>query len=358
MASPCADNLTLQIVRVDELPQQAAEEIYQRLAELPLPPMLDARTHFDGYKIVREVHASHRSHIYLAVDDDTQETVILKTPSIDLQADAAYLERFRMEEWVARRINSPHVLKPCRQTRKRNYVYVVTEYIDGQTLAQWMIDHPQPELEAVRGIIEQVAKGLRAFHRMEMLHQDMRPENVMIDSTGTAKIIDFGATRVASIAETAAPVAGHTQSNILGTVQYTAPEYFLGDGGTPQSDLFSLGVIAYHMLTGRLPYGAEVARITSRSAQMKLTYQSALNGRRDIPQWIDGVLRKAVHPDPAKRYADVAEFVFDLRHPNTEYLKATRPPLIERNPLLFWKSVSFVLAVIIIVMAGLMPVLK
>ncbi len=357
-AQGSTDNLTLQIIRVDELPHQAADEIYQRFAELPLPPMLDARMHFDGYKIVREVHASHRSHIYLAVDEATQETVILKTPSIDLQADAAYLERFRMEEWVARRINSPHVLKPCLQTRKRNYVYVVTEFIDGQTLTQWMIDHPKPDLEVVRGIIEQIAKGLRAFHRMEMLHQDVRPDNVMIDGTGTVKVIDFGATRVASIAESAAPVSGSTQSHILGTVQYTAPEYFLGESGTSRSDLFSLGVIAYQMLTGRLPYGAAVARTTSRAAQLKLTYQSALSGRRDIPQWIDGVLRKAVHPDPSKRYEDVAEFVFDLRNPNTEYLKAIRPPLIERNPALFWKSVSLALAVIIILMAGLMPALK
>jgi serine/threonine protein kinase len=73
------------------------------------------------------------------------------------------------------------VLKPYVPTRKRHYVYVATEYIDGQTLSQWMIDNPRPGLEAVRGLIEQIAKGLRAFHRLEMLHQDLRPENVMID---------------------------------------------------------------------------------------------------------------------------------------------------------------------------------
>ena len=158
---------------------------------------------FDGYRIVRELHGSSRSHIYLAVDIETDALVAIKIPSIDLRDDPAYLKRFMMEEWVARRIDSPHVLKPRCQSRTRNFLYVVTEFIDGQTLTQWMIDNPKPGLETVRGIVEQIAKGLRAFHRMEMLHQDLRPDNIMIDTTGTVKIIDFGSTRIAGVAEAA-----------------------------------------------------------------------------------------------------------------------------------------------------------
>ena len=344
------DNLTVQVVRVEELPGQEANEIYQRLSELPLPPILEPRMNFDGYRIIKEVHASSRSHIYLASDDETGALVIIKIPSIDLRGDPAYLERFLVEEWVARRINSAHVLKPCLQTRKRNFLYVATEFIDGQTLAQWMIDHPKPDLETVRGIVEQIAKGLRAFHRLEMLHQDLRPANIMIDGTGTVKIIDFGSTRVAGIAEVATPVE---RNDILGTAQYAAPEYFLGEGGSPRSDIFSLGVIAYQMLTGKLPYGAQVAKSRTRSAQRKLQYDSLLDQNLEIPAWIDGALRKAVHPDPYKRYAELSEFVFDLRHPNKEFLNRTRPPLLERNPLVFWKGVSFILAVIVLALLAL-----
>ena len=112
-----------------------------------------------------------------------------------------------MEEWIARRIDSPHVLKPRRMRASATILYVVTEFIDGQTLAQWMLDNPRPDLETVRGIVEQIAKGLHAFHRLEMLHQDLRPDNIMIDRTGTVKIIDFGSTRVAGVAE-ATPAAG------------------------------------------------------------------------------------------------------------------------------------------------------
>ncbi|HQR97797.1 MULTISPECIES: bifunctional protein-serine/threonine kinase/phosphatase [unclassified Polaromonas] len=343
------DNLTAQIVRVDALPRQHAGEVLQQLSSLPLPPILDARTAFDGYTIIREVHGSSRSHIYLAVDGETGAQVILKTPSIDLQADPAYLERFLTEEWIARRINNAHVLKPYVPTRKRHYVYVATEYIDGQTLSQWMIDNPRPELEAVRGVVEQIAKGLRAFHRLEMLHQDLRPDNIMIDRTGTVKIIDFGSTRVASLTEAAAP---GEPDPVLGTAQYAAPEYFLGEGGTTRSDIFSLGVITYQMLTGRLPYGAEVAKCRTRAAQNRLRYDSALHDDREIPAWIDGVLRKALHPDPARRYDELSEFLYDLRHPNRAFLDKTRPPLLERNPLLFWKGVSLILAGIIVVLVG------
>jgi len=341
------DNLTVQILRIDALPLQQADELYQQLTELPFPPTLEARARFDGYTIVREVHASSRSHVYLATDDDSDTPVIIKTPSMDLQQDVAYLERFLTEEWVARRINSAHVAQPCRQTRKRNFLYSVSEFIDGQTLTQWMIDHPQPDLETVRDIVEQIAKGLRAFHRLEMLHQDLRPENTMIDATGTVKIIDFGSTRVAGIMEIASPTE---RSELLGTAQYTAPEYFLGESGTPRSDMFSLAVITYQMLTGKLPYGLQVARCRTRAAQNKLSYRPIREHDRELPAWIDDVLRKALHPDPYKRYEDLSEFVFELRQPNQAFLNKARPPLMERNPVLFWKGMSLALAVTVLIL--------
>jgi serine/threonine protein phosphatase PrpC len=335
------DNLTAQIVRIDELPAGDASEVLGSVAELQLPPLLEARMTFDGYKVLRQIHASSRSHIYLVTDTESGEIVALKIPSIDLRGDAAYLKRFMMEEWVARRIDNAHVLKPRLQSRKRNYLYVVTEYVEGKTLAQWMIDNPRPDLEVVRGIVEQIAKGLQAFHRLEMLHQDLRPQNVMIDTTGTVKIIDFGATKVAGVLEASPSLDGN---DILGTAQYTAPEYFLAEGGSPRSDLFSLGVIAYQMLTGQLPYGAQVAQARTRARQRKLAYHSARNRNPDVPTWIDGALEKAVQPDPYRRYEALSEFIFDLRHPKEEFLRGSPAPLLEKNPQLFWQGLSLVLA--------------
>jgi serine/threonine protein phosphatase PrpC len=345
------DNITVQILRIDEVPQAESSDILTRTSELPLPPLPEPRAMFDGYRIIREIHASSRSHIYLAVDADTEEPVALKLPSIDLRDNPAYLKRFLMEEWIARRIDSPHVLQPRSQSKRRNYVYVATEFVEGQTLRQWMIDNPRPDLETVRGIVEQIATGLRAFHRKEMLHQDLRPDNIMIDKTGTVKIIDFGSVRVAGVAE-AAPDA--ESNDILGTVQYTAPEYFLGDGGTPRADMFSLAVICYQMLTGELPYGAEIARIRGNSDVRKLRYRTAMGDNRDVTVWVDGALRKALHPDPYKRHDDLSEFIFELRTPNPAYLSTRTTPLIERNPLLFWKLTTVVLACAVVVLLALL----
>jgi serine/threonine protein phosphatase PrpC/ribosomal protein L39E len=345
-----ADNLTVQIVRVDELPSGDASEALGRQVELPLPPLLEPRMLFDGYRIVRQLHASSRSHIYLAVDLDDESLVALKIPSLDLRSDEGYLRRFMLEEWVARRLDSAHVLKPRNQSRVRNYLYVANEFVEGRTLAQWMIDNPKPDLETVRGIVEQIGRGLLAFHRKEMLHQDLRPANIMIDATGTVKIIDFGSTRVAGVAE-ASPSAG--AEAILGTVQYSAPEYLLGEGGSPRSDLYSLGVIAYEMLTGRLPYGAEMAKARTRSQQRKVPYATALDESREIPAWIDVALRKAVDPEPAKRYGLLSEFVYDLRNPNRALMSTERTPLIQKNPLLFWKLCSLALAVLALCLLSL-----
>jgi len=344
------DNLTVQVVKIDALAKQSSSELYKELTDLPFPPVLEARKEFDGYKILRVLHSSSRSHVYLAEeinDQNNKQKVVIKAPSIDLHSNTEHLERFLMEEWVAKRIKSDHVLNPCLQTKQRNYLYLVTEFIEGKTLAQWMIDNPKPELETVRGIVEQIAKGLFAFHRQEMLHQDLRPENIMIDNNGVIKIIDFGATKVAGVEEI---MTATERENILGTAQYTAPEYFLGEVGSTQSDLFSLAVITYQMLSGKLPYGTKVAQSRTKTAQKNLNYLSVLDEDREIPAWIDYTLKKALQPMPNKRYAELSEFIYDLRHPNKVFLTKTKPPLLERNPVAFWQGVSFILMVVIIVL--------
>lgn len=341
------DNLTIQIVRVDTLPKKNIDEIHKQLTHKPFPPILEPRDSFDGYTIIRILSSSSRSHVYLARDNETGTSVVLKTPSIDLRDDKAYLERFMMEEWIAIRINNPHVAKSYLQTRKRNYLYTVTEYIEGQPLTQWMIDNPKPSIETVRTIAEQIARGLLAFHRQEMIHQDLRPENIIIDNSGTVKIIDFGSTRVEGIVDVNTYLE---QENLLGTALYSAPEYFLGKIGTPRSDLFSLGVIVYQMLSGEFPYGVQVARCTTKAAQKKLKYASLESENSKIPIWIDEALKKALQPDPYDRYGELSEFLYDLRHPNSTFVNRTKPPLIVRHPVVIWKGISFILFGIIVML--------
>lgn len=339
------DNLTLQIVRINSLPEGDAHHALEQSKNLRPPPLLEAGQEFEGYKVLRALHSNHRSHIYLVKDIKSGQKAALKIPSIDLRDDADYLRRFMLEDWVARRINNAHVMKAAPQDRPCNSLYIITEYIEGQTLAQWMIDHPKCDLETMRSIVEQIVQGLRAFHRKEMLHQDLRPENIMIDGAGTVKIIDFGSVLVAGVHETNPALA---TGEILGTLQYAAPEYFVGEMGTRKSDYFSLGMIAYQMLTGKLAFGTQVSKARTRAQQRKLKYISSQSINDQVPDWIDGALKKATHPDPSKRYDTLSEFIADLRSPNKNVTPKRRAPLAQQNPVVFWQSISAILASIIL----------
>ncbi len=349
-AQGSTDNLTALWLVVDQLPDPDALGLYQQLHTLPVAPLLDTRQIFEGYQVIRVLYHSSRSHVYLADDLHQHQAVVIKVPSTEQQDQPAHLERFLLEEWIARRIDSPHVLKAYQPDRPRQTLYITMEYIQGQTLSQWMIDHPKPDLETVRGIVEQIAKGLRAFHRLEMLHQDLRPANIMIDHTGTVKIIDFGAVEVAGILDIRPNLE---QTHLMGTAQYAAPEYFIGERGSVQSDQFSLAVIAYQMLSGQLPYGTDVAKCNTKLAQRHLRYRSVLADDRAIPAWIDDTLKKALNPDPDKRYDDLSEFIYDLRHPNPAFGHQTRKPLIDQHPVAFWQAVSFVLLLVIVLLLAL-----
>lgn len=339
------DNLTVQIVRIESLADSTGD-LEMDAPRLPVPPLPKAGDVIDGFAIQRQIHATNRSHVYLTTDP-TGQRVALKIPATEMAEDEEYLRRFILEEWIARRINSPHVLRAAKAPAKRTALYAVTELVDGVTLRQWITDHPTPDLDRVRDIISQIAAGLRAFHRREMMHQDLRPENIMIDGNGTVKIIDLGSAAVAGVEEARPGLLGQ----LPGTYQYTAPEYFSGDMMSWRADQYALGVIAYELLTGRLPYGTEVARITTRRDQMRLSYTPARDDDSIVPMWMDEALRRAVHPDPLRRYNALSEFVGDLSRPGATWNAARHVPLVERNPLRFWQSVSAILAVLCLILA-------
>lgn len=340
LAAGSADNITLQLVRIDALPAEHNLPLCLD-QQLPLPPLLQPGDTLDGLQVIRPLQQSSRSHVYLVVDNSTEQLLVLKAPSTDLADQPDYLERLMREEWIAKRVNSHHVVRPANINRPRTALYTLFEYVEGQTLKQWQLDHPTPTLEQVRGMIEQLGKGLQALHRSEILHQDIRPDNLMITPQGIVKIIDFGAARLSGL-QTDAEVAG----DIPGTALYTAPEYFLGLAGTEGSDLYSLAVLTYQLLSGRYPYGADVARAKSSKAQKKLRYQSVLSKDSELPVWLDLTLEKALHPDPNKRYQALSEFLYDLRHPNAEFQKPLS--LIELHPLWFWQCLCALQALIIV----------
>lgn len=354
IANKSDDNLTCQLIRVDELPEAKEDEIIRRHSNLPFPPPLEPGMIIDGYRIEEELHASKRTQIYRAFDTKNNRKVILKTPSILYDDDTHYIEHFLHEEWAGKRIHHDNVLKVLKTDREKSCVYYVTEFIEGQTLRQWLAANPKPYIREIRKIVEQIAKGLRAFHRMEMLHQDLKPENIMIDKNDTVKIIDFGSVKIAGIAEMT-PLDHNSEENVLGTLNYTAPEYHLGQRGTAKSDLFSLAVITYEMINGALPFGQDMPEKPNAINLSKLQYVPSFHNNTMVPIWIDGALKKGTSINPHNRYDSLSEFLYDLSTPNPKFLSSKEAiPLIERNPLLFWKCLSALLLLINLVLLYLL----
>lgn len=332
-----SDNVTCQVLQVISLPDEQIDDIYQRASELPFPPNLRPGMNIDGFQIIRELHASKRSEVYLAIDDRSGEQVALKTPSVNFDDDPLFINGFLNEEWIGLRINNPHVLKMHKPARRR-FLYHVTEYLDGQTLRQRMRDLGRMDLEQTRIYLSQLISGLRAFHRLEMIHRDLKPDNILVDRNGILKLIDFGSTRIAGVQER----HGHRPEIPEGTINYAAPEYLDGSPGSPRSDIFSLGVITYEMLTGALPYGERETPVPAH----KLRYHPAREHAPSIPAWVDGALQKATHPLPEKRYEALSEFLHDMTHPNPELVPDRPKPLLERHPAAFWKGIAAALLLI------------
>jgi len=345
------DNVSCQLLRIDQLPSQDADEIFSKLTALPFPPELYEGVVLDGYRITRELHASSTSQLYLAIDTDTDEKVVIKTPSVNFEDDPAYLERFQLEEWAGRRLDCPHVIRTIEQHRPRRFLYYVMEYIEGKTLEQWIEDQTEVDLTMIRNIVSQAISGLRAFHRLDMLHQDIKPGNIMITAEGLVKIVDFGSTKIAGIADISTPIE---RKELLGTKHYTAPEYLIEQSGTTQSDLFSLGCIIYEMITAKLPYGDGLAKAADQRALNRLKYIPISNHIANIPHWVDKAVRTAVQIDPDNRYEKLSELESDLRKPNPNYLREDQLPLLERNPLGFWKAFAGILFVLNLILAYLL----
>lgn len=337
-ASP--DNLSCQLIRVDRVGHENQDDAFVKLNELPFPPPLSPGLTIDGYLVEHEIHASSRSQLYVVTDTDSGQKWVMKTPSVNFDDDPAYIDRFILEEWIGKGIDSPNVVKVVTPSRQRKFLYYLTEFVPGPTLAQWMADQPEPDIQEVVRIIEALARGMRALHRKEILHQDIKPQNIVIDANGQPKLIDFGSAVSAAIEEIDTPIE---RDFALGTADYSAPEYRIGSAADTRSELFSLGIIAYEMLAGHHPYGEHFGKCKQSRDFLKLKYQRSYHHNAMVPVWMDGALKKATQINPDARYEDLSEFIWDLKHPNEKLMGEHHIPLVERKPLLMWKTAAIVL---------------
>lgn len=339
------DNLSCQLILIKEL--DLTTDKPPHLSSFPplLPDTLLAGQQVDGFEIVSEIHANSRSKIYRATQLSDQRQVILKTPAAQFSDDVEALHAFLQEEWIGQRIAHPDIVTTLSPEQRRQFLYLVQEYLAGQTLREWRNKHPEAPVETVIQFVRPAVRALRALHRRETLHQDVKPDNFIvmndaqndlpnkIQSHARLKLIDFGSAQTGSVTDT------RTRP---GAMEYAAPEYALCQQASAKSDQFALAVTFYEMLTGKMPYGENYVIATKPSDFADLEYIPATFYNPHVPTWMDAALMRACSLNPENRYEDLGEWQADLERPNYDL---TRPkmPLIERHPLKFWQTVAALL---------------
>ena len=333
------DNRSCIVLRIEKLPDSDKDDVFRQLSALPFPPELLPGQSIDGLHVEKIISASKNSQLYLVSDmDDENRSLVLKSPSITFEDDPSYLERFALEEWIGLRTDSPYLAKVVRRARPRQFLYYLLEPIDGPTLGRWSEANPNPPVEKVVSIISQIVEGVRALHRKDTLHQDLKPDNILLDSQGQVKIIDYGSCHVGGIAEISTPFE---RRSALGTLDFSAPEYRLGSKPTTRADLFSIAVISYYLLTGgHHPYGKAWESAEIQRDFFNLKYHPAAAHNPMVPLWMDAVIKKALAIRPESRQESMSEFIHNLRTPDPEFLSIEPLPFAERNPLLFWKIIA------------------
>lgn len=339
------DNLSCQLIHIKEL--DLATDKPPHLSSFPplLPDILLAGQIVDGFEIVSEIHANSRSKIYRAIQLSDQRQVILKTPAEQFSDDVEALHAFMQEEWIGQRIVHPDIVTTLSPEQPRQFLYLVQEYLAGQTLGEWRKQNPEAPVETVIQFVRPAVRALRALHRRETLHQDVKPDNFIvlnvvldelankIPSHARLKLIDFGSAQTGSVTD------ARTRP---GAMEYAAPEYALGQQVSAKSDQFALAVTFYEMLTGKMPYGDNYVYARKSSDFANLEYIPATSYNPHVPTWMDAALMRACSLNPEARYEDLGEWQADLERPNYDL---TRPkmPLIEKHPLKFWQTVSAIL---------------
>ena len=329
------DNISIQALRVENLGTAGQDDAVQVLSRLPFPPVLSPGQNLDGLRIKKIMHESTRSQVYL-VEDEKNHLLVMKTPSELYQDDKAFIERFVMEAWIGARIHSPAVVRVIPASEARSCLYYLTEYIPGPTLTQLLKERGILSILDAVELTEGLIRGIRAFHRKETLHQDLKPDNIVISGKGPM-IVDFGSCWVAGVQEAGTPF---TRDNILGTLDYSAPEYRYGGSACEASDQFSLAVLLYEMLTGKLPYGSAYSKAMDLKSFQNLSYISAMKHNPLVPYWLDKALEKALSINPAHRYEALSEWLQDLKRPNPNWLSPRAQPLMETHPDKVWKFLA------------------
>jgi eukaryotic-like serine/threonine-protein kinase len=257
------------------------------------------------YRLEARIGAGGMSTVYRALDETLQRQVAIKLLNREVATDSDALERFRREARAVAQLSHPHIVGVIDAGEDENRPYIVFEYIEGETLKERIRRLGRlPIAEAVAYAIE-IARALGAAHARHIVHRDVKPQNVLIDEEGSAKVTDFGIAR--TLDEEGLTVDGR----VLGTTDYVSPEQALGQPVTGQSDLYSLGVVLYEMLTGEVPFKGE-NQVAVAMKHVREILPDVQTKRPEVSAALAAVVDTATAKRREDRYADDVELIADL----------------------------------------------
>ena len=260
----------------------------------------------DRYEIIKTIGEGGMANVYLAEDTILERKVAIKVLRGDLSNDEKFIRRFKREALSVSNLSHPNIVEVYDVGEEDGNYYIVMEYIEGKTLKQLLQKRGALTLTEVIDIMSQLTDGLAHAHEAYIIHRDIKPQNIMIEDNGRIKITDFGIAMALNSTQL-------TQTNsVMGSVHYLPPEQANGKGSTVKSDIYSLGILMYELLTGSVPFKGDTA-VEIALKHMKEKIPSVRKQNPTIPQSVENIILKATAKNPKNRYDSVREMYNDLQ---------------------------------------------
>ncbi len=262
-------------------------------------------TLFDGrYQVVRKIGAGGMANVYLAEDQELGRRVAIKILNDRHANDDQFVERFRREAKNAAALSHPNIVSIYDRGEAEGTYYIAMEYLDGRSLKELIVGRGPAPVNVAIDYARQILAALRFAHRHGIVHRDIKPHNALVDGDGRVKVTDFGIARAGASQMTEA-------GSIVGTAQYLSPEQARGTNVDQRSDLYSLGVVLYELLTGTLPFNGDTP-VEIAMKHLSQPPEPPSSRRPEIPRALDQIVGRALAKDPAARYQSAEEMDADL----------------------------------------------
>jgi serine/threonine protein phosphatase PrpC len=320
------DNASAVLVRVEKTGEASLSDALDQVEQWPLPPALKPGQRFEGWQVEALLGQTRQSLLY-RVRDDQQQTWLLKTLPAHREGDSEAGQSLLQEEWFLRRV-AGRFFPEVHSASERQHLYYLMREHPGITLAEHHRQHGNLSLTQGLEIATHLLRALGMLHRRNILHRDIKPDNLLLNEDGDLRVLDFGLAYCPGLST-------QPPGELPGTPSYIAPEAYAGAAPTAAQDLYSAGVTLYFLLTGHYPHGEIEAFQRPRFG----TPVPASRYRPDMPEWLVHNLDQALASDPAQRFETAEQWLLALE--NGEQQPSARPrPLLQREPLKVWRAMA------------------